>query len=40
VSNRVSPAEALRGQINELFEANADGNLLGVIEQVARCRCG
>jgi putative transposase len=36
VSNRVSPAEAIRGQINELFEANADGNLLGVVEQVAR----
>ena len=36
MSSRVSPAEAIRGQINELFEANAGGNLLGVIEQVAR----
>jgi putative transposase len=36
VASRVSPTEAIRAQIHELFGAGADGNLLGAIEQVAR----
>lgn len=36
MASSVSPTEAIRDQIHELFEANADGNLLGAVEQVAR----
>lgn len=33
---RVSPTETIRAQIHELFEASADGELMGAVEQVAR----
>jgi putative transposase len=36
VAARLSPTETIRAQIHELFESNADGNLLGAVEQVAR----
>jgi hypothetical protein len=36
VASRVSPTEAIRAQIHELFEAHDDGSLLSVVEQVAR----
>jgi hypothetical protein len=38
VAVRVSPTEAIRAQIHELFESG--GELLSVVEQVAACRCG
>ncbi len=36
MASRVSPTEAIRAQIHELFEADDSGSLLGVVEQVAR----